>query len=79
MALWDLSFSSRNHTLCPLLWKHRGFTTGPPGKSLNIIFIYQTYSIAFDNISPSSVVRIFFSFLRKCAVVKVLGDRGASV
>ena len=33
-AAWDLSSLTRDQTCCPLHWKQRILTTGPPGKSL---------------------------------------------
>ena len=36
-GLWGLSSPTRDQTRAPLQWKHGVLTTGPPGKSLNIL------------------------------------------
>ena len=36
---WDLSFPTKRSNPCPLQWKHRILTTGPPGKSSKVYFL----------------------------------------
>ena len=35
--MWEFSSSARELNPCPLQWKHRILTTGPPGKSQDIM------------------------------------------
>ena len=46
-SLQDLKFPKQGSNPCPLQWKHRVLTTGPPGKSLWGIFILTIIVFVF--------------------------------
>ena len=57
----DLRFPDQGLNPCPLQWKHRALTTGPPGKSLK--YMKQKLTKMKEQ-KQSTIIVIDFKFLR---------------